>query len=176
MKLYSHCLIDVHFFFSRKYVVYEWSECKCYCIVGGGGAVSKDGRWKCPQCPKTGGCPQCPKTGRENVRGEKCSEGNVRHIQYATPSKIVPFTGEDPGLRLIHSSLSPLEPSRRTTTRAVHPFLYFFSFAVLSNKQTHRPRNIGSNRPHLRALSAILSRKNIRSKTRNETACATSAS
>ena len=119
---------------------------------------------------------QCPKTGRENVRGEKCSEGNVRHIQYATPSKIVPFTGEDPGLRLIHSSLSPLEPSRRTTTRAVHPFLYFFSFAVLSNKQTHRPRNIGSNRPHLRALSAILSRKNIRSKTRNKTACATSAS
>jgi len=139
------------FFFSRKYVVYEWSECKCYCIVGGGRSVQRR-EVEMSAVSKDGGCPQCPKTGRENVRGEKCSEGNVRHIQYATPSKIVPFTG------------------------AVHPFLYFFSFAVLSNKRTHRPRNIGSNRPHLRALSAILSRKNIRSKTRNKTACATSAS
>jgi len=130
----------IHFdFFSRKYIVYEWSECKRCCAVREGemSLVSKNGRGKSP-------------------RG-KCPGGNVRHSIVGDtfdPAVVCWYERQRaaaggsmlPDVRWGRSLCDGNAASHLMCIQCVfiyiYIYVYFFKYLLLSSVKTSRARCI----------------------------------
>ena len=78
----------------------------------------------------------------------------------------LPISWGDPGPHLIHGSLGPPESTTQTASWSLQPFLYVWPLCSTdteshTDRQTHRPLYIDSNRPHIMQPNNVQKCKSI---------------